>query len=222
MAAVAEFRRPESVLVVVHTPVLDCLLLERVEPRGFWQSVTGTLRWAETPAECAARELAEETGLAPLGLRDAHVQRSFPILPAWRSRYAPGVDRTSSTSGISRCPTCAPCRSSRPSTSRICGLPIEAAIEKVASWTNREALQRLEGSRAARDLGRHRARPVDAWRRDGGAAPSPHAERDSSSIISLIRRSQARWRAALPRSRNISTAFAATRCTSSATASAAC
>ena len=65
MAAVAEFRRPESVLVVVHTPELDCLLLERVEPRGFWQSVTGTLRWAETPAECAARELAEETGLAP-------------------------------------------------------------------------------------------------------------------------------------------------------------
>ena len=50
MAAVAEFRRPESVLVVVHTPALEVLLLERVEPRGFWQSVTGTLRWAETPA----------------------------------------------------------------------------------------------------------------------------------------------------------------------------
>ena len=62
MAAVAEFRRPESVLVVVHTPTLDCLLLERVEPRGFWQSVTGTLRWAETPAECAARELARRDG----------------------------------------------------------------------------------------------------------------------------------------------------------------
>ena len=86
MAAVAEFRRPESVLVVVHTPELECLLLERVEPRGFWQSVTGTLRSAETPAECAARELAEETGLASVGLRDAQVQRSFPILPAWRSR----------------------------------------------------------------------------------------------------------------------------------------
>ena len=81
MAAVAEFKRPESVLVVVHTPTLDCLLLERVEPRGFWQSVTGSLRWAETPAECAARELAEETGLAPRACAMRSVQRSFPILP---------------------------------------------------------------------------------------------------------------------------------------------
>ena len=31
MVAVADYRRPESVLVVVHTPKLDCLLLERVE-----------------------------------------------------------------------------------------------------------------------------------------------------------------------------------------------
>src|SRR5205814_7957128 len=59
--AVAYFRRPESVLVVVHTPKLDCLLLERADPRGFWQSVTGTLGWSETPAECAAREIDEET-----------------------------------------------------------------------------------------------------------------------------------------------------------------
>jgi hypothetical protein len=28
-------------------------------------------------------------------------------------------------------------------------LPVEAAIEKVASWTNREALQRLKDSRPA-------------------------------------------------------------------------
>ena len=28
-------------------------------------------------------------------------------------------------------------------------LPVEAAIEKVASWTNREALQRLKDSRRA-------------------------------------------------------------------------
>src|SRR5262245_8176833 len=92
MAAVAEFKRPESVLIVVHTPTLDCLLLERFEPGGVWQSVTGSLRVAETPADCAARELEEETGLSSQGLRDAGIQRSFPILPAWRSRYAPGVD----------------------------------------------------------------------------------------------------------------------------------
>ena len=47
----ADFRRPESVLVVIYTPALDCLLLERVSPPGYWQSVTGTLGWDETPAE---------------------------------------------------------------------------------------------------------------------------------------------------------------------------
>jgi len=149
MAAVAEFRRPESVLVVVHTPALDCLLLERVEPRGFWQSVTGTLRWAETPAECAARELAEETGLASLGLRDAHVQQSFPILPAWRSRYAPGVESNVEHQWHLEVPEVRAVRIEPTEHVAYLWLPIEAALDKVASWTNREALQRLQDSRRA-------------------------------------------------------------------------
>jgi dihydroneopterin triphosphate diphosphatase len=144
MAAVAEFRRPESVLVVVHTPDLDCLLLERVEPRGFWQSVTGSLRWAETPAECAARELAEETGLEPLGLRDAQVQRSFPILPAWRSRYAPGVDLNVEHQWYLEVPKVRAVQIEPTEHVAYLWLPVEAALEKVASWTNREALQRLK------------------------------------------------------------------------------
>jgi dihydroneopterin triphosphate diphosphatase len=149
MAAVAEFRRPESVLVVVHTRGLDCLLLERVEPRGFWQSVTGTLRWAETPAECAARELAEETGLPALGLRDAQVQRRFPILPAWRSRYAPGVDSNVEHQWYLEVPEVRAVAIEPTEHVAYLWLPIDAAIEKVASWTNREALQRLKDSRRA-------------------------------------------------------------------------
>jgi dATP pyrophosphohydrolase len=149
MAAVAEFRRPESVLVVVHTPELDCLLLERVEPRGFWQSITGSLRWAETPAECAARELGEETGLSSQGLRDANIQRSFPILPAWRSRYAPGVDSNLEHQWYLEVPEV--CAVEIESTEHVAylWLPIDAAIERVASWTNREALQLLKASRRA-------------------------------------------------------------------------
>jgi dihydroneopterin triphosphate diphosphatase len=149
MAAVAEFRRPESVLVVVHTPELDCLLLERVEPRGFWQSVTGTLRWAETPAECAARELAEETGLGSLGLRDAQVRRSFPILPAWRSRYAPGVDSNVEHQWYLEVPEVRAVEIEPAEHVAYLWLPVDAAIEKVASWTNREALQRLKDARSA-------------------------------------------------------------------------
>jgi dATP pyrophosphohydrolase len=86
----APFKRPESVLVVVYTRARECLLLERTAPKGFWQSVTGSLRWGETPAQCAARELDEETALPSTTLRDARVAREFPILPAWRARYAPG------------------------------------------------------------------------------------------------------------------------------------
>ena len=149
MAAVAEFRRPESVLVVVHTPALDCLLLERVDPPGFWQSVTGTVRWTETPSECAARELAEETGLVSLGLRDAHVQRSFPILPAWRSRYAPGVDSNVEHQWYLEVPEVRAVQIEPAEHVAYLWLPVEAAIEKVASWTNREALQRLKDSRRA-------------------------------------------------------------------------
>jgi dATP pyrophosphohydrolase len=149
MAAVADFKRPESVLVVVHTPALDCLLLERAEPRGFWQSVTGSLRAAETPEECAARELREETGLDAQGLRDAHEQRTFPILPAWRSRYAPGVESNVEHWWYLEVPEVRVVRIEPTEHVAYLWLPIAGAIEKVASWTNREALQRLEASRGA-------------------------------------------------------------------------
>jgi len=149
MAAVAEFRRPESVLVVVHTPALDCLLLERVDPRGYWQSVTGALLWAETPAECAARELTEETGLVPLGLRDAHVQRSFPILPTWRPRYAPGVESNVEHQWYLEVPEVRAVRIDPTEHVAYLWLPVDGAIQKVASWTNREALERLKDSRRA-------------------------------------------------------------------------
>jgi dATP pyrophosphohydrolase len=149
MVAVADYRRPESVLVVVHTPKLDCLLLERVEPRGFWQSVTGTLGWAETAAECAARELVEETGLVPDGLRDAQVQHTFPILPAWRSRYAPDVQSNLEHLWYLEVPEMRAVQLAPGEHVAYLWLPVAAAIEKVAAWTNREALQRLRDSRPA-------------------------------------------------------------------------
>ena len=33
---------PESVLVVIHTPELEVLIIERADRAGFWQSVTGS------------------------------------------------------------------------------------------------------------------------------------------------------------------------------------
>ena len=42
MSTVKPPKIPESVLVVIHTPALDVLLIERADKPGFWQSVTGS------------------------------------------------------------------------------------------------------------------------------------------------------------------------------------
>ncbi len=86
------FKRPESVLVLVYTEAGEVLMLRRRQPDDFWQSVTGSLEGNETPEQAARRELFEETGLAvSAGLVDCRKTNRFPILPAWRSRYAPDV-----------------------------------------------------------------------------------------------------------------------------------
>ena len=144
------FRRPESVLVVVHTRALDCLMLERREPAGFWQSVPGTLEWDETPAAAAAREVREETGLDPAGLVDAGIARRFPIRPEWRARYAPDV-----ADNLEHCwylPLAA--RATivlNPAEHRsFRWLPVGEAAALASSWTNREALEQLAVGGVAR------------------------------------------------------------------------
>lgn len=86
-------RRPESVLVVVHDADGRCLLMQRAD-LGFWQSVTGSLEWAERdPRVAACRELAEETGIeaSPADLLDWRTAHRFVIAAPLASRFAPGV-----------------------------------------------------------------------------------------------------------------------------------
>ena len=89
---------PESVLVVIHTPELEVLLIERADKPGFWQSVTGSLDSLDEPLiDTATRELREETGIiadgVTIALQDWHLSNIYEIYPVWRHRYAPGVTR---------------------------------------------------------------------------------------------------------------------------------
>lgn len=93
------FKIPESVLVVIHTPALDVLLLERADHPGFWQSVTGSKDALDEPlVDTCVREVGEETGIAvgappvPLdSLSDWSLSNVYEIYPSYRHRYAPGV-----------------------------------------------------------------------------------------------------------------------------------
>jgi dihydroneopterin triphosphate diphosphatase len=86
-----QFRRPESVLIVIHTEGGDFLLLERRRPPGFWQSVTGSMEWGETADAAARREVIEETGIRQGVLVNLQWTQVYEILPAFGKVYAPGI-----------------------------------------------------------------------------------------------------------------------------------
>ncbi len=88
------FKIPQSVLVVIHTPSLEVLLINRADAAGFWQSVTGSRNREDEPLEeTAVREVFEETGIAARAgvLRDWGLENVYEIYPCWRHRYAEGV-----------------------------------------------------------------------------------------------------------------------------------
>jgi len=137
------FRRPVSVLVVVLGEGGRVLVLDRRRPAGWRQSVTGALREGELPEAAAARELAEETGLEarpePLGL-----MARFPIHPAWRGRYAPGVTENEEHAFVARVAG-TPAPRLGPEHVGWAWLPAAEAAEAVSSWSDRDAIRRAAG-----------------------------------------------------------------------------
>jgi dATP pyrophosphohydrolase len=143
---VKTFKIPESVLVVIHTPQREVLLIERSDNPGFWQSVTGSRDSAGEPlAETARREVLEETGITVdvTRLRDWGMTNLYEIYPAWRARYAPGVSQnTEHVFGLC-VPAGTPVRLSPREHTAFVWLPWLEAADRCFSPSNAEAVLML-------------------------------------------------------------------------------
>lgn len=139
----SSYKRPESVLILVYTGLGHVLLMERINPTGFWQSVTGSLEWDESADQAAVRELFEETGLRDSALTNCHMENSFPILPEWRHRYHPDVAENREYVFALR--LSAPCniRLNPNEHNKYEWLDVREAMQRCSSWTNRQAIEQI-------------------------------------------------------------------------------
>ncbi len=141
---------PRSVLVVIHTPVLDVLLIERADRPGFWQSVTGSLDVEDEALDATARrEVQEETGITTGWLRDWGLANVYEIFPTWRHRYAPGVTHnTEHVFGLT-VPAGTPVVLAPREHLHYQWLPWEEAARRCFSPSNAEAIRQLPRRAAA-------------------------------------------------------------------------
>ena len=139
------YKQPVSVLVLIHTPDGQVLLLERADAPGFWQSVTGSQDAGETLEETAIREVREETGLdaARYELAAWGIENRYEIYPRWRHRYAPGVTHNTEHVFALRLPAPLPVRVAAGEHLRYRWLPWQEAADACFSPSNAEAIRRL-------------------------------------------------------------------------------
>ena len=143
------YKIPISVLVVIHTPDMQILLLERADHPGYWQSVTGSQNPGETLLQTAVREVAEETGLdaTRYPLANCNIQNEYEIYEEWRWRYAPEVTRNTEHVFALLLPEPIPVSVAAREHLNFVWLPWRGAAEKVFSSSNAEAIQKLAGDR---------------------------------------------------------------------------
>jgi dihydroneopterin triphosphate diphosphatase len=137
---------PISTLVLVHTPDLRVLLLERADFPGFWQSVTGSQEHGESLAETATRELHEETGIDAAtygGVVDWQLSNVYEIYPRWRHRYPSGTTHNTEHVFALQVPDAIPIRTSAQEHLSHLWLPWREAAAKCFSWSNRAAIEAL-------------------------------------------------------------------------------
>jgi dATP pyrophosphohydrolase len=142
---------PQSVLVVIHTPALNVLMIERAQQPGFWQSVTGSKDFEDEPwALTARREVQEETGITvgtssvpEQALQDWALENIYEIYPIWRHRYAPGVTHNTERVFGLCVPEGTPVTLAPREHTRYEWLPWQAAADRCFSPSNAEAILQL-------------------------------------------------------------------------------
>jgi len=139
------YKIPVSTLVVVYTPALEVLLIERADHPGFWQSVTGSQDPGESLRQTAEREVREETGIdaARYALADWHVTNVYEIYAVWRHRYAPGVTHNTEHVFGLRLPGRLDVTLAPKEHLRFRWVPWQEAAGEVFSWSNRQAILML-------------------------------------------------------------------------------
>lgn len=136
---------PVSTLVVIHTPDLKVLVLERADHPGFWQSVTGSQHEGEALADTAIREVGEETGIDArrFRLEEWNLSNVYEIYPVWRHRYAPGVTHNTEHVFGLEVPGEMPVALAPREHLSSQWLPWNEAADRVFSWSNRKAILML-------------------------------------------------------------------------------
>ncbi len=131
--------------MLIHTPDLQVMLMERADKAGFWQSVTGSVEGDETPKQAAIREVMEETSLdaTQFDLQDWQASNVYEIYPHWRHRYAPGVvENTEHLFGL-ELPSKLTIKLTPDEHVRYQWVDWREAVNLVFSWTNVDAIKRL-------------------------------------------------------------------------------
>lgn len=145
MVSPVAYKRPVSVLVVIHTPDSQILLLERAAHPGYWQSVTGSQEAGETLEQTARREVQEETGFdtSRYLLKDWQQSQTWEIYPQWRHRYAPGVTQNTEHIFSLLVPEVLPVQMAVAEHRDYCWLPRAEAAARCFSPSNRDAILSL-------------------------------------------------------------------------------
>jgi dihydroneopterin triphosphate diphosphatase len=142
-----KYKQPFSVLVLVYTPDLMVLLIERADYPDHWQSVTGSQEPGESLLATASRELLEETGIDAQAcgtLTDWGMSNVYEIFPKWRHRYQPGTTQNTEHVFALEVDAPLPVILNPREHLNFAWLPWRAAAARCFSWSNRAAIQALE------------------------------------------------------------------------------